>query len=296
MAPLADLQPEAPQSIEQLACFERLGLKAHHQGLDRGQSSPQYRAIRPADATRSTDPGPIGTSGLRKGSPSPALEIYQMAGTARAGDTAHPPRLSTANRRLWPWTRSGVPHVRLYQSHSPKTRSKTAIAARSGSVKKVPPKSSFPTRPLPSLQHSPDRSARRDPVGAAAGCDAGAELGDAAGRRDAADLAGIEFRKPEVAVRTGGDRVRGTVGRKAGGELGDVSVRADPADLAGIELGEPEAIVPRYLPCASYCNPSSSSTSASNQKASGACSPEGVANKRSTAATSSVDGADCREV
>src|SRR5690606_41418923 len=62
------------------------------------------------------------------------------------------------------------------------------------------------------------------------------ELGDLAVRRDAADLAGLELREPDVAVRPRRERAGAAVGSR-NLELRDFPVGCDAPDLAGREIG-----------------------------------------------------------
>ena len=62
---------------------------------------------------------------------------------------------------------------------------------------------------------------RRDAVRLAAGGDAAAELGDRAGRGDAADPVAVGLGEPEVAVRPRGNAERPAVGGDAAAELGE---------------------------------------------------------------------------
>src|SRR5260370_39711983 len=96
----------------------------------------------------------------------------------------------------------------------------------------------------------PDGTVRpgRDEGGSALGCWQ-RELADRARRRDAPDLAALEFGKPEVAIWPGRDAQQ--VAACWNWELADVASRGDAPDLAGeraaleigASVGEPEGTV-----------------------------------------------------
>src|SRR5262245_22789134 len=68
------------------------------------------------------------------------------------------------------------------------------------------------------------------------------ELGDDALRRDATDLAGVEFGEPDVAVRSRGQGARAAV-RRGDREFGDLAIDRDAADLAAGKFSEPDVAV-----------------------------------------------------
>ncbi|MCX7298272.1 MAG: hypothetical protein NTU64_15695 [Hyphomicrobiales bacterium] len=76
----------------------------------------------------------------------------------------------------------------------------------------------------------------------AAGRDASLELGDDSVWRDAADLAGIGFREPDIAIVAKADGI-GTGIRGRHVEFGKRAGDGNAADLVRLLLGEPEIVV-----------------------------------------------------